>query len=236
LRSHERARARLSVSPPTSPSCRGCSASPQGVVQGVIAITEGIVSQRHLFDRDGRGAVPLPTCLILPRTDTPSVLFSRLGCSARTPPCRRSVATLLTRDEAGASLRTSPSCRSCCITGPRLGHWTSLVQRPQNPSPHWSHRVENSICLGVAGIGLNGIPAVNDFPVFYKHGISTRMPAIPETNTSHPGPALERVYPTKSRYSECVVGCPIFEGAFEVIGDEFVIARVRSRRRHVFAW
>jgi hypothetical protein len=98
--------------------------------------------------------------------------------------------------------------------------YAGLVQRPQNPGPRWPHRVENSIRLGVAGVGLNGIPAVNDLPVLYEHGIRARMPVILETNTSHPGPAVERVYPAKSRYCECVVGCAIFEGVFEVIGDE----------------
>jgi hypothetical protein len=30
--------------------------------------------------------------------------------------------------------------------------------------------------LGVAGVGLNGIPAVNDRPVLYEKGIRARMP------------------------------------------------------------
>jgi hypothetical protein len=46
--------------------------------------------------------------------------------------------------------------------------YAGLVQRPQNPGPRWPHRVENSIRLGVAGVGLNGIPAVNDLPVLYE--------------------------------------------------------------------
>jgi hypothetical protein len=61
------------------------------------------------------------------------------------------------------------------------------------------------------------------------------MPVILEANASHPGPTLERVYPTKSRYGECIVGCTIFEDVFEVTGDEVVIARVRPGRRHCFA-
>jgi hypothetical protein len=108
-----------------------------------------------------------------------------------------------------------------------------LVQWLQNPGARWPHRVESSIDLGVAGIGLNGIPTVNDLPVFYKHGIGSRMPVILETNTSHPRPTLERVYPTKSRYCECVVGRAIFEEPFEVIGDEVVVARIRSGPRHL---
>ena len=96
---------------------------------------------------------------------------------------------------------------------PELRHFYSdkttlgprLVQGPQNPRPHWPHRVESSIGLGVAGVGLNGIPAVNDLPVFYKHGIHSRMSVILETNTSHPGPAAERVYPAEGRYCKCVV-------------------------------
>jgi hypothetical protein len=47
--------------------------------------------------------------------------------------------------------------------------YAGLVQRPQNPGPRWPHRVENSIRLGVAGVGLNGIPAVNDLPVLYEY-------------------------------------------------------------------
>ena len=60
------------------------------------------------------------------------------------------------------------------------------MQRPQNPCPRWPHRVENSIRLGIAGVGLNGIPAVNNPPVLYEEGIRARMPLILETNTSHP--------------------------------------------------
>src|SRR4029077_18398853 len=109
-----------------------------------------------------------------------------------------------------------------------------LVQRPQNPGPRWPHRVENTIRLGVAGVGVNGIPAVNDRPVLYEKGICARMPLILETNTSHPDPALERVYPAKSRYCECVIGCEIFEGCFEVVGDELVVAwEIRFGRWHL---
>ena len=104
---------------------------------------------------------------------------------------------------------------------------------PDSRGTRWSHRVESNIGLGVAGIGLNGIPAVNDLPVLYEHGISARMPVILETNASHPGPALERVYPAKSRYCECVVGCAIFEGVFEVFGDEVVVAWIRFGRWHL---
>ena len=73
------------------------------------------------------------------------------------------------------------------------------------------------------------------FP-FYEHGIRARMPVILEMNTSHPGPAFERVYPAKRRYRECVVGCEIGEVVFEVFGDKAVVARIRSGRRHLFAW
>ena len=60
------------------------------------------------------------------------------------------------------------------------------------------------------------------------------MPLILETNTSHPDPALERVYPAKSRYCECVIGCEIFEGCFEVVGDELVVAwEIRFGRWHL---
>jgi len=62
------------------------------------------------------------------------------------------------------------------------------------------------------------------------------MPAIPEMNTSRPGPAFERVYPAKSRYCECVVGCAICEGLFEVIGDKVIIPWIRSGCRHLFVW
>jgi hypothetical protein len=41
------------------------------------------------------------------------------------------------------------------------------------------------------------------------------------------------LYPAKVRYCECVVGCAIFEDAIEVIGDDFVEARIHSGRRHV---
>jgi hypothetical protein len=115
-------------------------------------------------------------------------------------------------------------------------HWIGLVQRFENPGPRWPHRVESSIRLGVAGVGLNGIPAVNNFAVFYKDCIRARMPVIPEMNTSHPGPAFERVYPAKSRYCECVVGCAICERLFEVIGDKIIIPWIRSGCRHLFVW
>ena len=134
----------------------------------------------------------------------------------------------------GASPRTSPNCRNCRTTGPRLGGpWARLVQRPQSPATRRPHRVESRIGFGVAGIDLDGIPTVNDLSVLYEYGVRARMSVILETNTSHPGPAFQRVYPTKGRYCECVVGCAIFEDAIEVIGDDFVVARIRSGRRHV---
>jgi hypothetical protein len=44
----------------------------------------------------------------------------------------------------------------------------------------------------------------------------------------------QRVYPAKSRYCECVVGCEIFEGFFEVFGDEVVVAgEIRFGRWHL---
>ena len=169
------------------------------------------------------------------------------GIGPRASPQTASFATVCTSGcspatRPGASPPTSPSCRRCGTKSDADRAWAilfgqnnlgCLVQRPQNPGPCWPHRVENSIRLGVAGVGLNSIPAVNDLPVLYEHGISARMPVILETNTSHPGPALERVYPAKSRYCECVVGCAIFEGVFEVFGDEVVVAWIRFGRWHL---
>src|SRR4029077_16262047 len=54
--------------------------------------------------------------------------------------------------------------------------------------------------------------------------------AILETNTSHPGPAVERVHPAKGRYCECVVGRAICEGLFEVIGDKIICTMDTLRR------
>jgi hypothetical protein len=65
------------------------------------------------------------------------------------------------------------------------------MQRFQTPALV-AHRIENSIRLSVAGIGLNGIPAVNDLAIVYKHDIRARMRVILETNTSDPSPAVER--------------------------------------------
>ena len=71
-------------------------------------------------------------------------------------------------------------------------------------------------------------------PSFMKKAYVRGCPLILETNTSHPDPALERVYPAKSRYCECVIGCEIFEGCFEVVGDELVVAwEIRFGRLHL---
>src|SRR5690242_3868680 len=123
-------------------------------------------------------------------------------CSAVT----RRGASLPTRQPAGVAARSG-----------RVLSPNSLVQRSQNPGTRRSHCGETRISFGVAGIDLNGIPAVNDLPVLDEHDICALMPVVLEAHTCHPRPTFEGMYPPKSRYCECVVSCAIFEDTFEVI-------------------
>jgi hypothetical protein len=90
--------------------------------------------------------------------------------------------------------------------------------------------------LAVARIRLNGIPTINDLPVFHEHGERPRIAMILKTNTGDPTPALERVNPTKTRNFECFVGCGILELFLEVLGDNIIVPWIRSGRWHLFAW
>jgi hypothetical protein len=103
------------------------------------------------------------------------------------------------------------------------------MQRRQNAGACRSHRNEWRVGLGIAGVALNGIPAVNDTTVFDEQSIGARVSAILKTNTRDPSPSVERVDPMERRNLECIVRVIFLESVLEVLDNKLLVGRLKTQ-------